>query len=107
MGATQPSEETMIAEPPEMSIGDANRHGLRMRIDELIHNLCGRGDEPAVQNTMHTRRWREQLEVAGVDSGQLTYADNLVDEAHSILRRDPANTAAAIEELRRAREKLT
>ena len=83
----------------------ANRQGLHERIDQLIQRLRA-GDVEAVRDTMYNRRWRDQLNVGAVDSGQLGYADNLLDEAHSILRREPTNTAAAIEKLERARGKL-
>jgi hypothetical protein len=55
---------------------------------------------------MHNRGWRVGIDASSVDSGQLAYADTLVDEAHSILRRPPARTAIAVEQLRRARERL-
>lgn len=105
MGAQQLAEDTVVTSSSEMSISAANRHGLRERIAQLIERVRA-GDQLTVRDTMHNRRWREELEVAGVDSGQLAYADNLVDEAHSILRRQPENTAGVITELERAREKL-
>jgi hypothetical protein len=86
--------------------GVANRNALRERLDQLIERLRA-GEVEAVRDSMYDRRWRAKLEVSAVDSGELGYADNLLDEAHSILRRAPDNTAAAIEKLERARGKLT
>jgi hypothetical protein len=87
------------------SVVVVNRQGLQTRLDQLIQRLRD-GDVEAVRDSMYNRRWRAQLDVTAVDSGQLGYADNLLDEAHSILRREPTNTAAAIEKLERARGKL-
>lgn len=89
----------------DSSVGVDNQNGLRDRIDQHIKRLRA-GEVEAVRDTIYDRRWREGLEVTAVDSGQLGYADNLLDEAHSILRQTPTNTAAAIEKLERARGKL-
>ena len=85
--------------------GGAPVHELQTRIDVLIRRLRA-GDVDAVRDSMYDGRWRDKLEVGTVDSGRLGYADNLLDEAHSLLRRAPAHTAAAIEKLERARGKL-
>jgi hypothetical protein len=96
----------MTVEQRTRPAGPANRDGLRARLDELIQALRA-GDVAALRDSLFDRRWREGLDVAAVDSGQLGYADNLIDEAHSILRRAPENTAAAIEKRERARGKLS
>jgi len=87
------------------SPGALNRQALRARIDHLIRRLSA-GELKAVRDTMYDRRWRANLDVGSVDSGQLAYADNLLDEAHSMLRQSPTNMGAAIEKLERARGKL-
>ena len=103
--ATQLSADPLGKSDFEMSTAAANRRGLCERIGHLIDAL-GAGEDPGVRASMHNRRWRQDLATAGVDSGQLSYADNLVDDAHSILRRQPENIAGVIGELERAREKL-
>jgi hypothetical protein len=85
--------------------GDANRGELLARLDRLIR-LLDAGGGTRLSGTMHNRGWRVGIDASSVDSGQLAYADTLVDEAHSILRRPPARTAIAVEQLRRARERL-
>ena len=105
---TPPSHATRTGEHMQQNndtAGNERRDQLRERLDQLILRLRN-GDVEAVRDSMYNRRWREGADVARVDSGQLAYADNLVDEAHSILRRAPGDTAAAIEKLEQGRAKF-
>jgi hypothetical protein len=97
----EPAAPDLVPPPP----GDTNREELQARLDHLIRLLAS-GDGASLPGTMHTRGWRDGIDPSGVDSGQLAYADTLVDEAHSILRRLPDRRVLAIEQLHRARERL-
>ena len=99
--ASEPTVPDLSPAPP----GGTNREELQARLDRLIR-LLGSEDGASLPGTMHTRGWRDGVDPTGVDSGQLAYADTLVDEAHSILRRLPDRKALAIEQLHRARERL-
>jgi hypothetical protein len=99
------SRKRIAVEQQSVSHSVDNRHALRTRIDQLIERLRA-GEVEAVRDAMYDGRWRAKLNVTAVDSGQLGYADDLLDEGHTILRQTPDNMAAAIEKLENARGKL-
>jgi hypothetical protein len=99
--APEPTAADLTPPPPEST----KREELQARLDDLIRLLSSE-DGASLPGTMHNRAWRDGVDPFGVDSGQLAYADTLVDEAHSILRRLPDRRALAIEQLHRARERL-